>query len=829
MNAKKGFHWKLIEDKPDNWETLQILIQNSYIDKSNESSSSSWTKNIFLDIFIQLYPEMKKYIKINLKEEKNNKKISNKDKIKLSVEKEQIKKEFLNIKFDDNLKPIYFNFNYDITFGLMILLWCHKLLLNSKALKIYILDATITINRYIDSEKNLNENLSLKEAFLQLQEKMNKKMTSEMYNLLFQNPIYLIQSTVDKRKKTIKLYKEQTELIDKVVESIIMNKPLLMGNQMPTGTGKSFLAVPLAQKIQQMKRNKTILFACSNELVNQDIACTALLGNDLHLWLSRLIRDDNNVAKVLLRPYKRCFPSKWKAVYKSEESDKIGSIKEQWNYYSTVIGKVPDIIVADLESCYELLKHANEIENPFIAYIDEFVSDEYSNILMGKICPYLPKQTILLSAILPSFDSLMPIIDHFSKKYDCQKDDFLYRVKTYNVPITCAIIDQEGKVKMPHHNIFNINDLDILLREIETNPRIRRCYTAKHVYFWAQSLNSILEPHHLNFNHYFPNIGRITNINIIDYTILLLQFLKDNFEYLDEFKKYTNKVMDHPNKDLLFTEQTKFFDGKTLFISNDLNNQIYNITQNLFNDEIKWSDLVKQTLKNQELKEEKLARLDKLQNNKDKSKSSNGNDFNKLEKDRLYSEIMDMETHCLIPKKFVLNSLEHFNTYHPGIRPPRYINRLPNILPDNFNDGFDEQQNLNIASGIGFYDKTLLTIYQRNLMMSYYKNLYFICSNIDIVFGTNLPELVNIFICSDFVNTHTISTLYQLMGRVGRIGRSYHANIILDSQESVDKILCLMDNVDTIEIQTLLKSFQESLDHLNPSLEKSSPSLEEKS
>ena len=77
MNAKKGFHWKLIEDKPDNWETLQILIQSSYIDKPIESSSS-WTKNIILEIFIQLYPEMKKYIKINSQEEKNNQLIKSK-------------------------------------------------------------------------------------------------------------------------------------------------------------------------------------------------------------------------------------------------------------------------------------------------------------------------------------------------------------------------------------------------------------------------------------------------------------------------------------------------------------------------------------------------------------------------------------------------------------------------------------------------------------------------------------------------------------------------------------------------------------------------------
>lgn len=811
MNAKQGFHWKTIEEKPDNWEKLQLLIQDAYISKTIEKNEY-WNKSIVFEIFIQIYPEAKKFLNIEKMDKIQTHKLSNKEKIKLSVEREHIKKDLSNIKFDEHLKPLFFNFQMDITFSLMILLWCYRLNNHKNPVKLYLLDATISINRLLDHESNIHENKILLDAFINMKDKLNLKMNSQMYNLLFQNPIFLIQSTVDKRKKSTQLYFEQKEIIDKVSDCIIHNKPLLMGNQMPTGTGKTFLAIPLAQKIQKLKKKKTLLFACSNELVNQDIASTALLGDDLHLWLSKLIRDENNVAKVLLRPYKRCFPDKWKSVYKMTDTDKIGSIKEQWNFYvEKGTKRVPDIIVADLESCYEILKHAHEINNPFVAYIDEFISDEYSNQLMGKISNYLPRQTILLSAILPSFDSITPIIEHFEEKYKTPQDEFLSRVKTINVPITCAIIDQDGKIKMPHHNVYTLDDLELLLKEIETNPRIRRCYTAKHVYFWSNTLKDILLPFQLDFNSYFPNIGKITNINILEYTILLLEFLKNNFNYLDQFKAYTNKVMDVPNKELLFTEQTKFYDGKTLFISNDLSNQIYNITNKLFNDEVKWNELVKTSEKNEELKQQKLERLEKLEKNKDKNNDRNSKsnkDIDKLEKDRLYSEIYEMSTTCTLPKQYVLNSREHFLKYHstdPII--PRHINRSPNILPLTFNDGFDEQQNLNIASGIGSYDKTLLTNYQRNLMMSFYKNLFFICSNKDIVFGTNLPELVNIFITSDFVQKETISTLYQLMGRVGRIGRSYHANIILDSQESVDKILCLVDNTDTIEIKTLIDSF----------------------
>ena len=356
MNAKQGFHWKLIEEKPDNWEKLQILIQDAYLPRDKEEVQLCWTKTAVLEIYVQLYPEMKKIIGIIEPMEdsfisSSNKKISNKDKIKLSVEKEKIKKDLLSIKFNDQLKPISFNFQLDITFVLMIMLWCHKLLFHKNPLPLYVLDATISINRLIDNESNIKLNPSLKNGIEILQKKMNLKMTTDMYHLLFQNPIYLIQSTAEKRKKQIKLYKEQMEIIEKVAQSIEKDEPLLVGNQMPTGTGKTFLAVPLAQKIQKInaqkiqkigfqktegqkiKIQKTLLFACSNELVTQDIAATALLGDDLHLWLSKLIRDEKNEVKVLLRPYKRCFSDKWKTVYKKENIDKIGSVKDQWNFY----------------------------------------------------------------------------------------------------------------------------------------------------------------------------------------------------------------------------------------------------------------------------------------------------------------------------------------------------------------------------------------------------------------------------------------------------------------------------------------------------------------
>lgn len=802
MNAKQGFNWKTIENKPEDWEKLHRLIQDSYI-KEEEQLDRYWLKGeLFIEVMVNQYPDMKNMYEKKT-EKKKTKNVNKKQEIKDKVEKEIIKKDIQNIRFDQKMRPMNIHFSMEITFVIMIYIWNINILNKIKIEPQTVLDAVISLNRILDKESNNLEKYvpTLWENMNKLREEINKiKINELMYNLLFENPVYLVESTADKRKKGIKLYEEQKIILDKITDAIIMDTPILMGNQMPTGTGKSFLAVPLAQKINNMKRNKTVLFACSNDLVNQDIASTALLGDDIHLWMSALIRDKTGNTQVLLRPYKRCFPAKWKSVYKTEDRDKMGSIEEQWNYYTDKTGKYPDIIVADLEACYELLLNAESIENPFIAYIDEFISDEISNKMMAKICKVLPKQTVLLSAILPRFNNMRPIIDHFQKRYETN-DFSLYRVETNNVPITCAIIDQNGYIRMPHHNIKTVEELELLLIEMENNPRIRRCYTARHVYYWAKSIDDILKEHQLDFMCHFPDIGKIQNNRIILYAIKLLEFLKIKFEYIERFKDYRPKIMNPPNKLEIFKEQCHEYEGKTLFISNDVFQHLYEATETLYDKEIKWSNIVNQTKKNEMMKERQLEKVKNIKVTRDSN-------FNKLEKDRDMYEILQMQTVATLGLKYVLNSKEHFMRYNQDKTIPKNLQiRVANVLPEYYNESFNDEELLMLASGIGFYDKKRMTNYQRNLIMNIYNQLCFICSCKDIVFGTNLPKLVNIFITKEFAEMESVGILYQLMGRVGRMGKSYHANIILDDEISVQKILSLDSNIDDKHVASLLSLF----------------------
>jgi hypothetical protein len=138
----------------------------------------------------------------------------------------------------------------------------------------------------------------------------------------------------------------------------------------------------------------------------------------------------------------------------------------------------------------------------------------------------------------------------------------------------------------------------------------------------------------------------------------------------------------------------------------------------------------------------------------------------------------------------VINHKEHYQRYNSSSKPPNNIHQLVSPkLPEEYFQHFSDDEIYQILAGIGTYDIVQQSEYQRNLIMKLYRKFSFFCSGKEIVYGTNLASLVNIFIDKDFMDTINIPELYQLMGRVGRMGRSYNANIITMHDDTVRKLL----------------------------------------
>ena len=810
----QSFSWKEIEQKPENADIARLLIESGADrNKLNTAREMVPQPHHILNEFIQKKSATRWFPNFKFDEKKSEKK-KNVERIREKVEKQKIDSDLDKFILQDDLSLRTPTFFFPVNNYLYILWWCHVLLQKVEGKRrfkpILLLDATLSIDRLL--EKNIITDEVYLSGFKAISKEANSYMNDKFYQLLFENPKMIHSCSFQNTSKEVSLYKEQKIILNTIQTAVEKNEPLLLGNQLPTGQGKTFLSVVLGQLLSTNRNaatKKCVLFACSNELVNLDVASCSLLGSEVHLWMAKLIRDGGE-SKVLIRPYKSCFPNTWKSVYKRKEDDKMksGSVVQQWNYYLKETRKIPDIIVCDLQACLKLLEFQHLLNDPFVAYIDEFISDDKSNKLMAEICQVLPRQTVLLSSVLPKFEFIPTVVEHFCAMHETTKEQCCKRVSAVDISIPCCVVDKNGAVRFPHHEVQTRESLLRLIEEMKVNPRIRRTYSPQHVFLWMKQLNHVL-PKELSFRKHFPNIGSIQMKKVSDYVLRLLEFLYERFDLLEKFQEYRPVVLEKIKKEDIFQKQCNLYEPKTLVMTDRPAPEVAELTKALFDSEKlpKLSKLLQEMNRKREALENKLDSLKRVKSTSSKVDASQM----EIRTREIMEEIQELQ--LKIPTEFQLNHVDHYKKYHEGATSyPKSVGFPPSIFIDEtYINSFSHEELYQLMAGIGTYDVNCQTEYQRKLVMKLYKYLSFLVSGKEIVYGTNLSGLVNIFIDNDFSQNLSISELYQLMGRVGRVGRSYHAMVINVNEMSVKRLLSLEDNVEREnDIERIFYQKQES-------------------
>ena len=80
------------------------------------------------------------------------------------------------------------------------------------------------------------------------------------------------------------------------------------------------------------------------------------------------------------------------------------------------------------------------------------------------------------------------------------------------------------------------------------------------------------------------------------------------------------------------------------------------------------------------------------------------------------------------------------------------------------------------------------------MLMDKYDSCLFFVAGKEIIFGTNLGELTNIYLPELFAKSLSLSELYQLMGRVGRVGVSNYSTIMTCDAQTFANLLSCDDN-----------------------------------
>lgn len=804
--------WRNLNEERIDDPTITALVKEAEIlfIKNKDLENSAFENNIRMFIvpfndFLKKNKYKYKITEIQITEPINKKKkLSNKElilqKLKDDKNKDEINK-LLNSFQINNHVPILIK--KPIESFLNVLYWAIYLLSNKKSnidLSI-ILDCSITLYRAIqDSSYFLPESLKNEsyEILKELEDFFYSKITNnQVFSFISKNLKFILDSTWDKDKpKSISLYSEQKDILTLI--STNLDKKKLIFFEMPPANGKTILSAILAKVIAHKNKEnlisipnykkKTVLYICYNSIVRNEVAKLCITHNvDVKYWLAVTQQDkEDGKIKTFLRPYKNCYPdwNKRRARTKKEEKDYSNkkwkkfseNIHNQWEFAMNETrpiseqhsdlddylnaSNLPEMIISDLDSAYELLK---EFPDTFVTYFDEaFAASELE--ITSKIMSVMGF-SVLVSATLAKPEEVPTVISHYRNRHNLENNDFLHIIKSNRQHISCTFINNNGNMYSPHDSVENIDSLYEFIKLLDI-PLIKRGYSPEVVFDMSSKIDNMLHDT-LKFKIFFKNLGMLTHESIREYACKILNYIAEthSIEIFEKLKSNILKKIDNMDINTMFTSSAIYYQGnKTLHVasSNDFNNHIENISREFLKDSPKISDMYIDYDREYNSVASKIKQLEK-----------NGNKDTIDEKNELENVLINITFKW--PSQFLLNSKAHAN---------RFSNLSKLIYPNdekfgskNDLDLLDDTRAKLFLSGIGVYQPETFSKCKMDLFLRNKDKFKFILSTPSIVYGTNI-SLSIIDIDSSFTPECTKNTLYQLIGRAGRKGRSTSASVI---------------------------------------------------
>lgn len=597
------------------------------------------------------------------------------------------------------------------------------------------------------------------------------------------------------------------------------------------GTGKSTFVVSIAKMLEYTKNNKKLIFSCAIETVRQqvarwcrhaDVSYTILVQNAE----GHLINEASSINKKKIK-IKRVRNSniKFESADESEDPDE---------YCVTICA--PN--VASI-----LLKHKN---HEYVAVFDELnmgADDAKSKYLHDAVemLKYLPKHSIIMSATLPSLQSLQPIVDNFKSKYPKAN---IKNIVANDIFIGCDFKTYDGEIVMPHNGCKNADDLEVIIKKVINNPFLARMYTLNTVkYFWDK-INVADKP------AIFENITDSTANGVLKTALTLLEFLskckndvitkacesnvkkiKDkNISDKADSKNISDKldtIADSKSVDSVNSKSINNFDFKSIVTSDA--HKYSNMNLLVTEDPFKWakdnfSHLISGLNAGNIIKKynEDLAKheLNKKRREREFAKQLAGSK-NDLAKEMQEASEMD-HPRFNFPNALQVNTSKHLKKYcessemnvtnemNATSKPRKEID-LATLPHDKI--AADNETLLLLYAGIGVISESSMARRSKEVNVTYTATvlrlasegqLFMLVADNCIAYGTNYP-FERIFIMKEYAMKRSYNTIFQLTGRVARVGKSWRGEVIMDAE--IAERLLHTENERDIETENIIALF----------------------
>ena len=578
-------------------------------------------------------------------------------------------------------------------------------------------------------------------------------------------------------EKQLDLRSFQKELVDSIYTSIIQDKPKIVKLDPMTGTGKTTIALGIVQLIKQLRsRNsidsRVVVFCCT-------------------------------VHQVLIQIGNISYFNGIKLCYASVDKFRGFDITNQ---YDCKTDSERELILCGPEACIEVMKRYPDailFNDEWSIGLDAKENVEKNQVVIDNItilAQCLPKITILSTAT-PSFPQW--IIEKHTEKYG--ETDF-QQISSNTVHIPCEILTHEGFVFTPHNWCKTSDDIHHAIRKINSNPFLGRAYTANIVYNMFKIMK---ECNIANLDSYEQIFMDAINLTADKMRLVALDLLAELAKYnsdvitsvcsakitprvISRMKPVTKKTSDD---DIVWEEDTPAGDITYNIIYDKLftTHAHLCIQPTLIADLDPISFAITNGKELIELFVKKYGTLKKVQRDyensiglweKEKARFETDKKKTKFdsELDRLQKEAEVVQSKPSIKNSLQINTVSHLNKFAKG---SPFLNKnmevrseidVTDIITTNMN--VPDDLVILLSCGVGvygvqcpFYKKTVATLMNLG-------KLAFVIADASIAYGINV-KLNRVIATVEFCNAYAEKTVFQLISRAGRVGRSDTAEAFL--------------------------------------------------
>ena len=617
---------------------------------------------------------------------------------------------------------------------------------------------------YENTNNNTNDNINNKisKTLLSKMTDWGNKIKDHMNkdNIMFRNidiyfnyPKLLIETKYDLAmpNQEIRIRNSQKELIN-VIQNNIDNGFVISLKAM-LGSGKTISSVvcvgnivsELNKKLSTKHEKYELIFCCNVDTVRKDVAKIAYNG-DVRFAIAYM---NNDVVRIV-------------------------------NHFNTN-DTTRTMIIADPNTAYHIIKdnknkHWLFLDEPTIG-ADDILSKSLE--LNMRLLTVAPKHTILSSATMPELSEMNYIVNYLK---DMHKNKILIKeIYSDEIYIGCEILNYDGKVIIPGidiHNILNYdndtlkNKLEKIISKVQKNPFLGRLLTinvAKEL--WEMLHDKINIP---DLNVFFEDINNLSLDKVKEYCVNIFKILIKSNICQDSNKIISTNINERIAFSNICTKNAhKYLRMNMIVTKHPIDfaiNNFKDILTEIKNTNISASNMYYKYLSDLKNYNEKMEKIEKSVKKEEFTKEKFNDD---------HVPKFSFADSCQI------NTIDHIKKYVGNIKNInmsniRMNNKLENINVININVPDDILLLLYAGVGIISNDAHMLSDVYNNLVysMASDEKLSFVVVDESMTHGVNLP-LSRVFVTEDFYRECSMNTLFQIMGRVGRIGYSWSGSVYM--------------------------------------------------